>query len=124
MDIVQYIVLHPLSTKIFLMKLFKNFQEQEEDFLNISSDSLVKNSAIQLKSYQAIKLKYFKVINVGVIPQIWLSYFPVIQIHGENSSYSLKVHLRANCPTRHCKIRHVLSFMRFSNFFVLNFYLS
>ena len=33
LNIVQYIVLHPLfSTKAFLIKLFKQFEEQGEDF--------------------------------------------------------------------------------------------
>ena len=59
MDTVQYTVLHPLfSTKAFLIKLFKNFQEQVEDFFNVSSHSLVKkNSAIQFQSNKAVKLK-------------------------------------------------------------------
>ena len=69
LDVVQYMVLHPLfSTKAFLIKLFKNFEEQVEDFLCVTSDSLVKNSAIQLKSNKAIKIKYFNVLNVVVIP--------------------------------------------------------
>ena len=43
LDIVQYIVFHPLfSIKAFLIKLFKNFEEQLEDFFNVISDSLVK----------------------------------------------------------------------------------
>ena len=43
LDIVRYIVLHPLfSTIAFLIKLFKNFKEQVEDFFNVASDSLVK----------------------------------------------------------------------------------
>ena len=43
LDIVQYVVSHPLfSTKDFLIKLFKNFKEQVEDFFNVISDSLVK----------------------------------------------------------------------------------
>ena len=66
---VQYIVLHPLfRTKAFLIKLFENFEEQVEDFFNVTSDSLVKNSAIQLKSNKAIILKYFNILNVGVLP--------------------------------------------------------
>ena len=40
---VQYIVLHPVfSTNAFLIKLFKNFEEQVEDVFNVISDSLVK----------------------------------------------------------------------------------
>ena len=70
-DIVQYIVLHPLfCTKAFLIKLFENFEEQVEDFFNVTSDSFVKNSAIQLKSNIAFKLKYFKLLNVAVIPLV------------------------------------------------------
>ena len=39
----EYIVLHPLfNTKAFLIKLFKNFEQQVEDFFNVISDSLVK----------------------------------------------------------------------------------
>ena len=39
---VQYIVLHPLfSTKAFVI-LFKNFEEQIEDFFNVTIDSLVR----------------------------------------------------------------------------------
>ena len=53
LDIVQYIVLHPLrSTKVFLIKLFKNFEEQVEDFFNATSDSLVKNRPSSLNVYQ------------------------------------------------------------------------
>ena len=38
----EYIVLHPLfSTNAFLIKLFKNFEEQGEDFFTVISDSLV-----------------------------------------------------------------------------------
>ena len=40
---IQCIVLHPLfSTTVFLIKLFKNFEEQGEDFFNVISDSLIK----------------------------------------------------------------------------------
>ena len=46
------------STKAFFKKLFKNFEEQVEDFFNVTSDSLVKNSAVQLESKKAIKLKF------------------------------------------------------------------
>ena len=43
LDIVQYTVLHPLfSTKAFLIKLFKNFEEQVEYFFNVIGNSLVK----------------------------------------------------------------------------------
>ena len=43
LDIVRYIVLHPLfSTKAFLIKMFENFEEQVQDFFEIISDSLVK----------------------------------------------------------------------------------
>ena len=43
LDTVQYIVLHRLfSTKVFLIKLFKSFEEQVEDFFNGTSDSLAK----------------------------------------------------------------------------------
>ena len=42
LDIAQYIVLHPLfSTKAFLIKSFKNFEEQV-DFFNVTSDSVAK----------------------------------------------------------------------------------
>ena len=42
LNIVQYIVLHPLfSTKAFLIKSFKKFEEQVEDFLKVTNDSLV-----------------------------------------------------------------------------------
>ena len=42
MDIIQYIVLHPLfSTKAFLIKMFKTLEEYV-DFLNITGYSLVK----------------------------------------------------------------------------------
>ena len=110
-DIVQYIVLHPLfSTKAFLIKLFENFGEQVEDFFNVTSDSFVKNSAIQPKSNIAFKLKYFNLLNVAVIPLVWLYHFSGIPILCENSSYSLKAHWRANCPTWHCQVWHVLSF--------------
>ena len=34
----------------------------------------------------------------------------MILIYCENSSYSLKVHLRASCPAWHCQVGHVLSF--------------
>ena len=34
----------------------------------------------------------------------------MILIHCENSPYSEKVHLRANCPKWHCQVWHVLSF--------------
>ena len=41
--IVQYYILYPLfSKKAFLIKLFKNFEEQVEDFFTVISDSLVK----------------------------------------------------------------------------------
>ena len=50
------------------MKFIKNFEEQIKDFFNVTSDSLAKNSTIQLKSNKAIKLKYFNVLNVAVIP--------------------------------------------------------
>ena len=41
-DVVQYIVLHPLfNRKAFLMKLFKNFEEQV-NFFNVKSYSLAK----------------------------------------------------------------------------------
>ena len=43
-------------------KLFKNFEEQVEGFPNVTGDSLV------LKSIKAFNLKYFNVLNVGVIP--------------------------------------------------------
>ena len=40
LDIVQYFALHPLfSTKAFLINLFKNFEEQVEDFRNVTIDS-------------------------------------------------------------------------------------
>ena len=43
LDIVQHIVLHPLfSTTAFLIKLFKNFEEQVEDFFDVTIDSFVK----------------------------------------------------------------------------------
>ena len=43
LDIVQHILLHPLfSATAFLIKLFKNFEEQVEDFFNVTTDSLVK----------------------------------------------------------------------------------
>ena len=45
-----------LNNKTFLIKLFKNFQEQVENFFNVTSSK--KNSAILLKSKEAIKLKY------------------------------------------------------------------
>ena len=39
LDIVQYIVLHPLfSTKAFLIKLFKNFEEQVDDFFMVTTN--------------------------------------------------------------------------------------
>ena len=64
MEIVQYIVLHPsFSTKGFLIKLFKNFEEQVQGFLNLTG---VKLTAIQLKSSIAIKLKHFNNLSVGV----------------------------------------------------------
>ena len=70
MDIVQYIVLHPLfSTKAFLIKLFKNFQEQV-DFFKVSSDSLVKKtrpSSLNLTKPLSSSI-YFNVLNVRVIP--------------------------------------------------------
>ena len=69
LDIAQYIVLHALFTTIaFLIKLFKNFKEQVEDFFNVTSDSLVKNSANQLKSNKAIKLRCFKVFKCCINP--------------------------------------------------------
>ena len=69
LDIVKNIALHSLfSTKTFLIKLFENFEEQVECFFNVTSDSLAKNSAIQLISNKAIKLKHFNALNVGVIP--------------------------------------------------------
>ena len=48
LEILQYVVLHPLFrtralTRAFLVKLFKNFKEQVEGFLNVTSDSSVKN---------------------------------------------------------------------------------
>ena len=51
LDIVQYIVLHPLfSTKTFSKKIFKNFGEQVEDFLRsqLTSD----RSAKKTRSYR------------------------------------------------------------------------
>ena len=42
--------------------------EQVEYFLNVIGDGLVKNSAIQLNCIKAIKLNYFNVLNVEVIP--------------------------------------------------------
>ena len=55
---------------MFLDKiLFKNFEEQAETLFDVTGDSLVKkNLAIQLKSNYAIKLKYFYILNVRVIP--------------------------------------------------------
>ena len=45
-NIVQYIVLHPLfSTKAFLIKLCKHFEDQVENFFNVTSDCLVKKLA-------------------------------------------------------------------------------
>ena len=42
-NIVLHIILHPLfSTKAFLIKLFKNFEQQVEGFFNVISGSLVK----------------------------------------------------------------------------------
>ena len=64
---IQYVVLHPLfSTQAFVIILFKNFEEQVEDFFNVTS--LAKNSASQLKFNKAIKLKYFNILNARVIP--------------------------------------------------------
>ena len=43
LNIVQCIVLHSLfSTIAFLIKLFKNFEEQVEGFFNVTSNRLVK----------------------------------------------------------------------------------
>ena len=53
--------------KAFLIKLIINFQEQVEDFFNVTSGSLVKNLAIQGKSNKTIKLRYLNVLNVAVI---------------------------------------------------------
>ena len=39
----MYDALHPLfGTTAFLIKYIENFEEQEEDFFNVTSDSLVK----------------------------------------------------------------------------------
>ena len=56
----------------------------------------------------------------------------MIPIHCENLTYSLKVHLRANYPTWHCQVLHVLSFSYISlpvlfdyvqlEYFVLKFF--
>ena len=65
LDIAQYIVLHPLfSMKSFLIKLFKNFEEQV-DFFNVTSDSLVKETR---PSSLSLTKPLFNVLNVGVIP--------------------------------------------------------
>ena len=67
LDIAQYIVLRPLfSRKTCLIKMFKNFEDQVKGFLNVTGDSLAKNSAIHLKYIKTIKLKYFKVLKIGV----------------------------------------------------------
>ena len=71
-----------------------------------SSDSLVKKSATQLKSKEAIKLKYFNILNVGSNP------------------ISLKAHLRANCQTWHGQVWHLLSFSYISQLVLLNFDMS
>ena len=43
LDIARYIVSYPLfSAKAFWIKLFKNFEEQVEGFLNFAEDNLVK----------------------------------------------------------------------------------
>ena len=80
-----------------------------------------KNSAIQLKSNKAIKLKNFNFLNVGAIPLVWLFHFFGIPIHCQNWSYSLKVHLRANCTKWHCQVCNVLSFCYISLLVLLKF---
>ena len=81
---VEYCITSIIYNKAFLIKLFKNFEEQEEDFFNVSSDSSVKNSAIQLEANKTIKLKYFNVLNVGVpnFVKFYLSfiYLPILKI--------------------------------------------
>ena len=63
LNIVQYIVLHPLfSTKAFLIKLFKNFEEQAEDFFNVISDSLLKISDDRWQKVLGIILKIYCVV--------------------------------------------------------------
>ena len=60
-----------IQHKSFLSKIFKIFEEQVEDFFIVTSDSLVKKSSnLQLKSNKPFKLKYFKVLNVGLIPLV------------------------------------------------------
>ena len=54
LDIVQYIVLHPLfSTKALQIKLFKNFEKQVEDFFNVTSDISVKELRHPAQIYQS-----------------------------------------------------------------------
>ena len=63
LNMVQYIVLHPLfSTKAFLIKLFKNFEEQAEDFFNVISDSLLKISDDRWQKVLGILLKIYCVV--------------------------------------------------------------
>ena len=57
-----------VKVKVFLINLFKNFEEQGEDFFNVIATVQQKYSAIQLKSNEAINLKYFNVLNVAVVP--------------------------------------------------------
>ena len=49
LDIVQYIVLHPLfSIKAFLIKLFKNFEKQVKDFFEVKDAKKLEKDAIYL----------------------------------------------------------------------------
>ena len=71
---IGYCAVHCITSIIqhnsFLNKLFKNFEEQVEDFCNVASASLVKKVVIQLKSIKAIKLKNYNVLNAPVIPKL------------------------------------------------------
>ena len=61
LDIVQYIVLHPLfNTKAFFIKLLKNFEEQVEGFLNVTGDSLVKTQPSSLNLSKPLRSSTLK----------------------------------------------------------------
>ena len=71
MDVIQFNCITCCITSIiqhesFLSKIFQKLWRGKY-FFNVTSDSLIKNSAIQLKSNKAIKLKYFNVLDVWVI---------------------------------------------------------
>ena len=84
------------STKAFLTKLLKNFEEQAEDFFQRHKrqfSTKPRPSSVNLTKPLSSKLQRLKRWSNPISLTLLLF---VIPIHCENSSYSLKVYLRAH----------------------------